>query len=148
MGLTLKPMCNDGLEMFPIPVFPQNSLISTLPLGNGLAAALGTARACLMQGHGVVTVAPTPEEAVLTMILVEEQAKMNVLARQSLGPNYSGIPQDQVEAYAAQPDGKSNVPGIYERRQPGRVRLSGREVAATVVFNICGSWFDSFIDRA
>jgi ribulose-5-phosphate 4-epimerase/fuculose-1-phosphate aldolase len=99
MGLTLKPMCNDGLEIFPIPVFPQHSLISTLPLGSGLAAALGNARACLMQGHGVGTVAPTPEEAVLTMILVEEQAKMNVLARQSLGPNYSGIPQDQVEAY-------------------------------------------------
>jgi ribulose-5-phosphate 4-epimerase/fuculose-1-phosphate aldolase len=54
-----------------------------------------------MRGHGAVTVGDTPEDAVVQMMRLEEQAKLNVLAYQTVGAKYQGIPQDQVKEYIA-----------------------------------------------
>jgi len=95
----LKPMCNQGLDLFPIPVYKDNAIIRTEELAKELVLELGDEFCCLLRGHGAVTLAGSPEKAVLNMLYLEEQARLNVLARMTLGRNYTGIPHEQVERF-------------------------------------------------
>jgi 3,4-dihydroxyphthalate decarboxylase len=99
LGLVLKPMSNDGLQVFPVSLFENNALISTDGLGESLAAAMGKGSSCILRGHGVVTLAATPEQAVMSSVYLEEQARLNLLGRMAGGENYSGIPEEQVRSY-------------------------------------------------
>lgn len=95
LGLRLKPMMNEGIDSFPVPVYNSNAMISTEPHMSGLVGALGKERACMLRGHGAVTVGATCEEAVIRMIQLEEQAKLNYFAFAAAGPGYPGIPEEQ-----------------------------------------------------
>lgn len=99
IGLELKPISNDGLQVFPVSVFESNALISTDALGESLARAMGSTSSCVLRGHGVVTVAGTPEQAVMSSVYLEEQARLNLLARMAGGEGYPGIPEEQVRSY-------------------------------------------------
>jgi 3,4-dihydroxyphthalate decarboxylase len=99
LDLKLRPICNEGIDLFPIPVFRNNALISTDELGMGLVERLGKANACLLRGHGSVTLAGSCEEAVIRMMQLEEQARLNLYAFIAKGPSYKGIPQDHAERY-------------------------------------------------
>ena len=99
LGLEPKPMCNEGIDMFPVRIFPNNALITTDALGKGVAEAMKGATMCILRGHGIVTTGETPEIAVWRAMLLEEQARLNVLARMASGEGYPGIPQDQVKEF-------------------------------------------------
>jgi ribulose-5-phosphate 4-epimerase/fuculose-1-phosphate aldolase len=99
LKIPLKPMCNGGLDVFPIMMYWDNALISTDEHGQGLVKALGKASTCLLRGHGAVTVADTPENAMLKMMYLENQAKLNVYAYMTVGKDYQGIPEEQVQRY-------------------------------------------------
>ncbi|MDE1858090.1 MAG: class II aldolase/adducin family protein [Thaumarchaeota archaeon] len=95
LGLRLKPMMNEGIDSFPVSVYNSNAMISTEPHMQGLVAALGKGKACMLRGHGAVTVGANCEEAVIRMIQLEEQARLNYLAFAASGPGYGSIPEDQ-----------------------------------------------------
>lgn len=95
LGLRLKPMMNEGIDSFPVASYNNNAMISTELHMKGLVSALGQGKACVLRGHGAVTVGGTCEEAMIRMIQLEEQAKLNYLAFAAAGPEYLGIPEDQ-----------------------------------------------------
>jgi L-fuculose-phosphate aldolase len=62
-----------------IPTF-KGDLITTDALGAGLADALGDNRAVLLNGHGAVTVGDDVPDAVCTALIMEETARMQLIA--------------------------------------------------------------------
>ena len=98
-GVKIKPMCNEGIDLFPIPVYNNNALISTDYHGREVVKALGKAKACLLRGHGAVTVANSLPYAVLRMMYLEEQSRLNTIAFTCNGKNYLGIPAKQAKGY-------------------------------------------------
>lgn len=60
--------------------YASSRLISTPELGQEVAETLGDGDACILKGHGIVTVGATVEEAVLTAISLGELAHLNWLA--------------------------------------------------------------------
>jgi ribulose-5-phosphate 4-epimerase/fuculose-1-phosphate aldolase len=99
LNLDLKPMCNEGIDLFPIKLYRNNALISTDERGNELVRVLGDADSCLLRGHGAVTIGATCEIAVMRMIQLEEQARLNVFAFMAKGTNYEGITESQASRY-------------------------------------------------
>jgi L-ribulose-5-phosphate 4-epimerase len=59
-----------------VPVFHRTPLISTMQLGEAVAAALGESPAILLRGNGQVTVGRSIAEAVVMAIYLEEAADM------------------------------------------------------------------------
>jgi len=99
LGLKLKPMCNEGIDLFPVKIYNNNALISNDERGSGLVRALGQADSCLLTGHGAITLGDSCEVAVIRMIQLEEQARLNVLAFMAKGSKYTGIPKNQASEY-------------------------------------------------
>ena len=100
LGLKLKPMCNEGIDLFPVEIYPSNAMISTPEHMAGLVRTLGKNKAAILRGHGAVTVADDCETAVLRMIQLDEQARLNYLAFAAKGPRYRGIPPSQASGLA------------------------------------------------
>jgi L-ribulose-5-phosphate 4-epimerase len=65
-----------------IPIFPSPELINDSARGALVAEALGDYPVCHLQGHGIVTVAPTIEEATIAAIHLERLARANYIAAQ------------------------------------------------------------------
>ena len=105
LGATLVPMCREGLDLVrtPLPIFPHNKLILTEEDGNAVAASLGQAKAVLLLGHGAITTGSSLGDAVMNMLHLEEQAKMNWYAFSAMGPNYSRVSAALVDESFAQP---------------------------------------------
>jgi L-fuculose-phosphate aldolase len=61
------------------PTF-KGDLITTQELGAGMAEALGQERAVLLNGHGAVTVGNDVPDAVATALVMEETARMQLMA--------------------------------------------------------------------
>lgn len=80
-----------------IPTFPRSILVSTPELGDELALAMGTARTCLMRGHGITTAGPSIEDAALDAIHLNTLATMNYRAH--LLGNPTPIPPEEQEAF-------------------------------------------------
>lgn len=72
---TLVPVHNHG-SFFSggVPVFAKTDLISTIQLGEEVAAAIGARPAILLRGNGQVTVGRSVPEAVILAIYLEEAA--------------------------------------------------------------------------
>ena len=100
LGLKLKPMCNEGVDLFPVEIYPSNAMISTPEHMAGLVRTLGKNKAAILRGHGAVTVADDCETAVLRMIQLDEQARLNYLAFVAVGTKYHGIPPSQASGLA------------------------------------------------
>jgi ribulose-5-phosphate 4-epimerase/fuculose-1-phosphate aldolase len=58
--------------------YPASIHVTTAERGANVAAALGASPALAMQGHGAVTVANTPEEAVVLSLCLERAAAMRL----------------------------------------------------------------------
>ena len=73
----LEPVHNHG-SFFAggVPVFPTPDLISSRPLGEEVARAIGDKPALLLRGNGQVTVGRTVPEAVMMAIYLEEAAEI------------------------------------------------------------------------
>ncbi|MBV9581999.1 MAG: class II aldolase/adducin family protein [Chloroflexi bacterium] len=84
----------------PLPMWPHAMLVTTDALGNELAAALGSHRAVLLQGHGVASVAATPAEAALHAIHLEHLAEANWRVR-AIGREPHVIPAQELAQRAA-----------------------------------------------
>lgn len=86
MGAELLPVLHvpavftDGGTM---PTWPCPLLVNGPDLGRKLAAALGTAGLCHLQGHGIVSVASDIRRATVTAIAVEQLADANLTILQA-----------------------------------------------------------------
>jgi len=76
-----------------IPVWPHRGLVRTSAAGRSLAAALGDGAACLLLGHGVVTVGSNPVQAVLRALDIDELARVTV-AVAGLGGQPDDVPEE------------------------------------------------------
>jgi len=83
-----------------IPLYPRSILINSDARGEDLAKAMGTARACLMRGHGITTVGRTVEEATIAAINLNDLAEMNYKA--ALLGTPQPIPDEDLEEFRAQ----------------------------------------------
>jgi L-fuculose-phosphate aldolase len=93
----LGPMCIEGMQLFrqPLPIFPSPRLIIREEDGVEVAKLLGDREAILLQGHGAATVGVDMEDAVTNMLYLEEQARMNHLARSIAGPDHPVLTREQ-----------------------------------------------------
>jgi len=96
---TLVPMCQEGIQIVrkPLPVYPHVKTVITDEEGMDVARLLGSNRAILLQGHGASTVGSTLEQSVMTMLQLEEQAKMNWYAYCAAGPDHPRIPDELID---------------------------------------------------
>ncbi len=96
---TIVPMCQEGIPLVrnPLPVYPHVAPVITQEEGMEVSRLLGSSKAILLEGHGATTTGATLEEAVMNMINLEEQAKMNWYARCAAGPDYRRIPEQNLD---------------------------------------------------
>ena len=98
----LKPMSNEGHQLVRnnLPVFPHSKLILSEEDGMGVVNAMGKSPAVLLRGHGAVTAGSSLEQAVMHMLHLEDQAKLNWYARCAAGPDFNGIPDADMDEFA------------------------------------------------
>lgn len=70
-----------------------------------VARLLGDRKAIILFGHGATSTGSSLEEAVMNILSLEEQAKMNWYAYCAAGPNHPSIPDELI-------DEKFNRPGL------------------------------------
>ena len=99
----LKPMSNEGHQLVrnDIPVFPHSKLIITEEDGMQVVNAMGASNVVLLRGHGAVTAGRNLEASVMSMLHLEEQARLNWVALAAFGPDYKGIPAENMDEAAA-----------------------------------------------
>jgi ribulose-5-phosphate 4-epimerase/fuculose-1-phosphate aldolase len=78
--LHVPAVLTDGGTM---PTWPCPLLVTSPELGRKLAAALGSAGLCHLQGHGIVSVAADIRRAAVTAVAVEQLAEANLTILQS-----------------------------------------------------------------
>jgi L-fuculose-phosphate aldolase len=78
--LHVPAVLTDGGTM---PTWPCPLLVNSPELGRKLAAALGTAGLCHLQGHGIVSVAADTRRAAVTAIALEQLAEANLTILQT-----------------------------------------------------------------
>jgi L-ribulose-5-phosphate 4-epimerase len=79
----------------PMPTWPSARMVVTPELGRELAQAVGSHRVCHLQGHGIVSVADSIQEATLGAIYLERLAKANLTGLQ-IGRQSRVIPPDEI----------------------------------------------------
>ena len=100
-------LVNDG-----IPTYPRSVLINSKERGSDLAAALGTARICLMRAHGITSAGASVEEATLNVIHLNDLAELQFKA-DLLGGANPIAEEDMADILGREP---------AEVRQPGERR--------------------------
>lgn len=128
LGQTLKPMCQEGIDLVarPLPVYPHVKTVVTDDEGEAVGRLIAGFKAVLLQGHGATTTGADLEEAVMNMLHLEEQAKMNYQALSAFGPNYPSLSQAFIdEMHNRQPMGE--LPHFREvfARAKGQPRVGG-----------------------
>jgi ribulose-5-phosphate 4-epimerase/fuculose-1-phosphate aldolase len=95
LGCTLKPMCQEGAALVarPLPMYPHVKTVVTDSEGEEVGRLIEGFKAVLLQGHGATTTGASLEEAVMNMLQLEEQARMNYQALSALGRDYPSLPQ-------------------------------------------------------
>jgi L-fuculose-phosphate aldolase len=87
----------DGLGVYSDSI----SLIRTPAMGAAVARALGPHRAALLKNHGVVVAGSTIEETVICALMLENAAKVQMIA-QAAGEPAAEFPQDDIENLKSQ----------------------------------------------
>lgn len=83
-GLALQPIVGAfdipaaRMAAAGIPIHPRSVLIRRADLADEMVASLGSAEACLLHGHGLVTVGATVAEAVLAALRVDSLARLTL----------------------------------------------------------------------
>jgi ribulose-5-phosphate 4-epimerase/fuculose-1-phosphate aldolase len=120
----IRPMCQEGIQMVrrPLPVYPHVAPVLSDDEGNEVARLLGDRGAILLEGHGATTTGNTLEQAVMNMINLEEQARMNWYAYSAAGPDYRYIPDANVVEVAnvARAGELPHLKDVMSQREPGR----------------------------
>ena len=128
LGQTLKPMCQEGIDLVtrPLPVYPHAKTVVTDEEGADVGRLIAGFKAVLLRGHGATTTGESLEEAVMNMLQLEEQAKMNYYGLSALGPDYPSLPLEYVdEMHNRTPMGE--LPHFQEAfaRAKGQPRVGG-----------------------
>jgi L-ribulose-5-phosphate 4-epimerase len=99
VSLPILPLLHVGAPLVeqPIPTFPCAELVVNPQLGRRLTEALGQHSLCHLQGHGIVSVAKTVQDATLGAIHMEQEADVNFKAVQTGRPPRV-IPPDEIVA--------------------------------------------------
>jgi len=129
LGAPLKPMCQCGSDIAqhliaPVPVYPHAKTILSEEEGLEVAQALGDAKLIILLGHGATTVGRSLADAVLTMLGLEEQARMNWLAYCAAGPDHPFLPDEYIEEMTNRP-GLADLPHFAGLVQSGSERIVG-----------------------
>jgi ribulose-5-phosphate 4-epimerase/fuculose-1-phosphate aldolase len=128
LGRNLKPMCQEGINLVarPLPVYPHVKTVVTDDEGEEVGRLIAGHKAVLLQGHGATTTGGSLEEAVMNMLHLEEQARMNYQALSALGPDYPSLPQSFIdEMHDRVPMGE--LPHFHDAfaRAKGQPRVGG-----------------------
>ena len=99
----LGPMCIEGMPLFAntIPMFPSPRLIIHEKDGVEVARLMADHAAIMLQGHGAATVGGDMEDAMVNMLHLEEQARMNYLAFCAAGRDHPVLSPEQRAAFVA-----------------------------------------------
>ena len=99
----LQALCIEGMPLFskPIPMFESPRLIINEKDGLEVSQIMGEHSAILLQGHGAATAGADMEDAMVNMLHLEEQARMNYLAYCAVGPNHQSLTKDQQMDFVA-----------------------------------------------
>jgi ribulose-5-phosphate 4-epimerase/fuculose-1-phosphate aldolase len=128
LGVPLKPMCQEGIELVvrPLPMYPHTKTVVTDEEGEAVARLIPGFKAVLLQGHGATTIGSSLEEAVINMLQLEEQARMNYQALSALGPDYPSLPLSMVDEIHDRPP-MGDLPHFKEpfERVQGQPRVGG-----------------------
>jgi ribulose-5-phosphate 4-epimerase/fuculose-1-phosphate aldolase len=89
-----------------------------------VARLLGDNKAIILRGHGAATTGIDLSESLLTMLQLEEQAKMNWYACCAAGPNHARIPEPLIEEITNRTP-VTELPHLKERLQGRRHRGEG-----------------------
>lgn len=105
LGRPLVPMCQEGIQLVqrPLPVYPHVKTVQSREEGDEVAALLGAETAVILQGHGAATVGTSLGEAVISMLWLEEQAKMNWYATCAAGPEHPRISDELIREMTDRP---------------------------------------------
>ena len=87
VGDPLRPCCQEGAQLVrrPLPVYPHMRIVVSEEQGMDVVRTMGDARAVILLGHGATTVGRSVQEAITTMLQLEEQARMNWVVRAAGG---------------------------------------------------------------
>jgi ribulose-5-phosphate 4-epimerase/fuculose-1-phosphate aldolase len=102
-GLTLRPIFGAfdipaaRLAEQGIPTYGRAVLIRRADLAEEMTSAMGTSPACILHGHGVVTVGATVAEAVLRALALDSLARMSLQVVAAGGTLADIPPQDRAE---------------------------------------------------
>ncbi|MPZ15470.1 MAG: hypothetical protein GEU73_13790, partial [Chloroflexi bacterium] len=99
LQVTLVPMCQEGIQIVrkPLPVYPHVKTVLSAEEGQEVASLLGDNRAIILRGHGASTAGRNLSEAVMTMLQLEEQARMNWYAYCAAGPDHPRISDELID---------------------------------------------------
>jgi L-ribulose-5-phosphate 4-epimerase len=104
VGMPILPLLHlesPLVERQPVPTFPCAELIVSFELGRRVAEALSDHAVCHLQGHGIVSVGPSIQEATLGAIHLEKLAEVNYRVA-LLGREPRVIPADEIQALKRQ----------------------------------------------
>ncbi len=123
----LGPMCIEGMQMFAkgIPMFRSPRLIIHEKDGAEVASLMGDADAIMLQGHGAATVGGDMEDAMLNMLYLEEQARMNYLAFCAVGKDHAVITPEQGQEFVANMRSMSEAEHLKPEVAPTARKPSG-----------------------
>jgi ribulose-5-phosphate 4-epimerase/fuculose-1-phosphate aldolase len=112
----IKPMAQEGIGLVlkPLPLYRHTKTVTSEAEGQEVAHLLGDGEACLLLGHGAVTASTLGVEgAVLAMVHLEHQARLNYMAMCAAGPNHPSIPRHLAEEVAL--SGRETEPHLKAR---------------------------------
>jgi L-ribulose-5-phosphate 4-epimerase len=110
VGLPILPLLHVAAALVerPVPTFPCAELVVNPELGRALAEALDDHAVCHLQGHGIVSVAGTVQDATLGALHLERLAEVNYRVAQ-LGRPPRVIPPEEIatlKGHLASPAGR------------------------------------------
>jgi ribulose-5-phosphate 4-epimerase/fuculose-1-phosphate aldolase len=128
LGRTLRPICQEGLELVrkPLPVYPHVKTIQSDDEGREVGQLIAGSKAILLQGHGATTTGASLEEAVMNMLQLEEQARMNYQALCAMGPDYPSLSEAVIDEIHNRPPA-GELPHFREpfAKARGQPRVNG-----------------------
>jgi ribulose-5-phosphate 4-epimerase/fuculose-1-phosphate aldolase len=120
LGKPLVPVSNDAAFFANgLPVFDETTeLIITQARGKAVAKTLGGHGALILRNHGIVTAAPTMEEAVWLALKLNQACHAQLMAQWAGGPKLVGEAKEAKikGAYANRPDIHTGVFNYVLRR--------------------------------
>jgi ribulose-5-phosphate 4-epimerase/fuculose-1-phosphate aldolase len=102
LGAPLRPMCKSGDDIAellsrPLPVYPHWKTIQSEEEGMEVVQTLGDSKIVILFGHGATTTGRSLADAVMTMLSLEEQARINWYAYCAAGPNHPYVGTELLE---------------------------------------------------